>query len=50
MPERRVRRMAPMLDRGYQRDNTRKNKKGRKGAKARARMKRFLVERHGVKP
>lgn len=45
---RRSRTLAPTLPRAYQRDDTRKNKKGRRGAKARARMKRVLATRFGI--
>lgn len=36
---------APYLPRAYEKNNTRKNKHGRKGAKARARMKAVLLKR-----
>jgi hypothetical protein len=38
-----------MLPRSYQRDDTRKRKQGRRGAKARARMKRVLGVRFGIR-
>ena len=40
---------APMLPRAYQRADTRKTKNGRRGAKARALMKRVLLARYGIK-
>lgn len=40
---------APMLPRSYARDETRKKKTGRRGSKARARMKRVLFARYGIK-
>ncbi|HEX5016487.1 MAG TPA: hypothetical protein VFX15_02745 [Actinomycetes bacterium] len=39
---------APMLPREFTRAHALKDRKGRKGAKARARMKRCLLRRYGI--
>jgi hypothetical protein len=40
---------APLLPREYVRADARKNRTGRKGAKARAAMKRVLLKRYGIR-
>lgn len=40
---------APMLPRGFTRAHAMKDRKGRKGAKARATMKRILLKRYGIR-
>jgi hypothetical protein len=40
---------APILPRAYIRADARKTRKGRKGAKARATMKRILLKRLGIR-
>jgi hypothetical protein len=39
---------APLLPREFVRAHAMKDRTGRKGAKARARMKRILLRRHGI--
>jgi hypothetical protein len=39
---------APMLTRSFERAHAQKDRQGRKGAKARAKMKRMLERRYGI--